>query len=433
MKLGDDKFLIKGLGGKKKLSGSISVGGAKNASLKLFAASLLVPGSVLFENVPDIEDIHQMTELLKDLGAEAERTGPNSYHINSAKVRGGNINKDIAKRFRASIVLVGPLLARFGKVSLPHPGGDMIGARPIDFFIEAFKKMGASIILKNDEYIFSASKKLRGTTIFFPFQSVTATEAVMIAATLASGETVIKNAAMEPEVLDLIQFLSACGASIKGGGTPTITIEGRAKLHPPDEVYEVMPDRLEAGSFVILGALAASNLEIKNCEPRHLESLFELLKRSGVALTVKKNSIIVKNHTAKLKKAFKAVDVRTHEYPGFPTDLQAPMAVFLTQAFGNSVIHENIFDGRLNYTESLGSMGANIRVWSPHRAEVKGPTPLHGKTLEGPDIRAGLSYLLAAIIAKGDSTISNVRHIDRGYEKIEKRLRGIGVNIERVR
>jgi len=434
MKPNQERFLIKGLKGKKTLKGKITVGGAKNAALKLFAAALLPKGEVIFENVPDIEDIRRMAELIVELGGEVERLAPNTYRIDGREIKNGAINPELAKRFRASVVLIGPLLARFGKVELPQPGGDVLGkSRPIDFFINAFGRMGAKVIEKDDGYIFSAPKKLKGAKIFFPFQTVTGTEAALMAATLAEGTTTIKNAAMEPEIADLANFLNLCGASVSGAGTPTIIVEGKKKLTPPLKPYRIMPDRLEAGSFLILGALAADELEIAGCVPEHIESLFELLSRSGVKFTVKKDSIIIKNNGATPNSKFKAVNIRTHEYPGFPTDLQAPMTVFLSQVSGESSVQETIFDGRLNYTEDLVRMGADIKVWNPHRVAVVGPSTLHGRELESPDIRAGLAYLWAAIIAEGESIINNVHHIDRGYERIEKRLRNIGVRIDRVR
>ncbi len=428
-----ERFLIRGLSGEKKLAGVIPVGGAKNASLKLFAAALLVPGEVIFENVPDIEDIRQMADLIVALGGKAERLGPNKYSIDGRGVRDGSIDATIAKKFRASVVLLGPLLARFGSVRLPHPGGDVISkSRPIDFFIHAFQKMGATVHDQIDQYFFDAKKGLSGGSIFFHFQSVTATEAVLMAATVADGITTIKNAALEPEILDLAQFLTACGARIDGAGTSTISVEGVPSLHQPAHPYCVMPDRLEAGSFLILGALSASELKITNCIPAHLESLFELLERSGVHFSHSQNEIVVSN-TPNKRKAFQAVSVRTHEYPGFPTDLQAPMTVFLTQTEGESDVQETIFDGRLAYTEDLKRMGANIETVNPHKVVVHGPTKLIGRTLESPDIRAGLAFLFAGIVAEGESILNNVHHVDRGYERIEKRLRAIGVEIERVR
>lgn len=428
-----EKFLIRGLNGKKKLEGSIPVGGAKNAAIKLFAATLLYKSPVTLGNVPDIEDTRRITDILADLGAVTERLDRRLYRIDTSEVSGGTVNPEMARRIRASIVLTGPLLARFGEVILPHPGGDVIGARPIDFFLAGFEKMGATIEEKNDRYRIATrgKKKLRGTEIFFPMPSVTGTETFMMAGVLAQGKTLIKNAAMEPEIVELANFLIEGGARIEGAGTPVVTIEGGELLSSKKE-WRVMPDRIEAGSFLFLGALATKNLEITNCIPEHLESVIHLLRQSGVSVETTKNSIRLKNNTER-SSLWKGVNIKTHEYPGFPTDLQAPAVVYLTQVKGESLVFETIWDGRLNFTSDLVAMGADIKIWDAHRALVKGPTPLRGRELEGPDIRAGLAFLIAGLIASGESLVNNVYHIDRGYEAIEKRLAPLGANIMRVR
>ena len=326
-------------------------------------------------------------------------------------------------------MLTGPVLGRFGKVSFPHPGGCVIGERPIDIFLEGFKKMGASVRVRGDSYIVETKGGLKAANIFLKNQSVTATETFMMAAVLARGETVIKNAALEPEVEDLANFLISGGAKISGIGTTTIKIKGGKVLSARGKIHTVLPDRIEAGSFLILGALAARSLEIKKCNPLHIESLIEMLRACGVAMSIGKTSIKV--YGAKTKQ-IKAVNIKTHEYPGFPTDIQAPMTVLLTQAFGESLVFETIFEGRLNYTESLSGMGANIKIMDPHRIIINGPTKLHCKVLESPDLRAGLAFVIAAIVAKGSSVIHNVYNIDRGYERVEECLRDIGVDIMRV-
>jgi len=429
-----EKFLIKGLGGGKKLKGTIAVGGAKNAALPLMASSILFKKQVAFENIPDIEDIKRMGELLELLGVEVERTAPHSYTLNASKITSGDLDKEIAKRMRASVLLTGPLLARRGSVSFPHPGGCVIGERPIDLFLEGFKKMGAVVEEKGERYHISLKpkKKLKGTEIFFRVQSPTATETFIMAGLLAEGRTVLKNCALEPEVKDLADFLISCGADIKGAGTTTIEINGGKELAPPSKPYAVIPDRIEAGSFLILGALCAETLEITNCEPSHLESITALLRLAGVKISIGKNKITVSSNKKTKNNGFRSVSVKTHEYPGFPTDFQAPMSVFLTQASGESLIFETIFEGRLSYAEDLTRMGANLTVWDAHRMMIKGPTPLKGRELEAPDIRAGLAYLIAAAVAKGESVINNVYYIDRGYEAIEKRLRPLGLEIERM-
>jgi UDP-N-acetylglucosamine 1-carboxyvinyltransferase len=338
--------------------------------------------------------------------------------------------EELTKKFRASVVLTGPLLARFGRVSLPHPGGCLIGARPIDLFLEAYKKMGARVIERHGSYDIRAPKGLHGAEIFMRNQSVTGTQTIMLAALLAKGKTVIKNAAMEPEIPHLVAFLNKCGAKISGAGTPTITVTGGRVLLASGNTYKTPPDRIETGSFLILGVLAAKDLTITDCQPQDLEVIIETLRLiSSSKITTTKDTINIKN---KNKPVINPISIKTHEYPGFPTDLQAPMAVLLTQAKGESLIFETIFEGRLGYAEELSRMGAKISLWDPHRLMVFGPHLLSGKKLTSPDIRAGLALLLAAIIAKGESVIHNVYYIDRGYEAIEKRLLSIGVPIKRI-
>ena len=423
-----DTFVIKGLGGKKKLRGTVAITGAKNAALKALAATVLFRDTVTLKNIPEIDDVRQITELLINMGAKIEHLKTSEYKVFIPQNFSTELSSSIARRLRASVVVTGPILARFGKVSFPSPGGCLIGARPIDLFIEGFKKMGAKVTLKNKSYSVVAPQGLCGTEFFLKNQSVTVTETFVLAGVLARGVTTIKNAAMEPEIIDLADFLNKCGAKISGAGTPTITIIGGTLLSAKKHIYQTMPDRVDAGSFLILGALTAKELRITNCNPAHLESPIETLISAGVSIKLKKNEIIVRA-PAKIK----PINIKTHEYPGFPTDLQAPMTVFLTQAEGDSMVFETIFEGRLNYTEALTGMGARFVVMDPHRALVQGKTDLRGKKLMSPDLRAGLAFVVAAIVAKGESVIHNVNTtIDRGYEDIENRLKSIGVDIERV-
>jgi len=426
-----DKFLIKGLDGKRPLTGSVVVGGAKNAALKLMAATVLFEDEVTLKNVPYIEDVKRMSDLLKNMGVDVVSKDKHSYIFKTPSKCDTKLSTDISKKLRASIALIGPVLSRFGSVSFPHPGGCVIGARPIDLYLDGFKSMGATVSAKDENYVIEASEgKLNGATIFLRNQSVTATETFMMAGVLANGETVIKNASLEPEVKDLANFLVSSGADIKGIGTTTLVVNGGELLSYRGKEHTVLPDRIEAGSFIILAALAASELEVKECNPLHLESLIETLRMSGVKMDVGKSSIKVFGETPVAE--LKSVSIKTHEYPGFPTDLQAPMTVFLTQVNGESMVFETIFEGRLYYTESLSAMGAKITTMDPHRIIVNGPSSLHGKVLESPDLRAGLAFIIAAIVASGDSVIHNVYNIDRGYEDVEGRLRAIGVDITRV-
>jgi len=422
-------FVIRGLGGERNINGAVRVTGAKNAALKAIAATVLFRDTVTLTNIPEINDTLRMFDLLKDMGAAVTNTKNGTYTVLIPRGFATELSAGIAKRMRASVVLTGPILARYGKVSFPHPGGCVIGARPLDLFVDGFEKMGAQVVIKESSYEVEAKGGLRGAEFFLKNQSVTVTETFMMAGVLAKGTTIIKNAAMEPEIADLAEFLNKCGAKISGAGTPTINIKGGKLLTGKGHLYKTMPDRIEAGSFLVLGALAARELHITNCNPLHLESPIEMLRSAGVAIETKKNEIIVRAPAH-----LKAVDIKTHEYPGFPTDLQAPMTVLLTQAEGESKVFETIFEGRLNYTESLAAMGASITMMDPHRVLVRGKSELRGRKLTSPDLRAGLAFVIAAIVAKGESVIHNVdTTIDRGYEDIENRLRAIGVDIERAK
>jgi len=427
--ISQDILRINGHERKRSLSGKIQVSGAKNAALKVMAASILFDDTVTLKNIPDIEDVKRMAELLEDLGGKAIARDKNSYEITTNKKSETKLNQKISSRMRSSILLIGPLLARFGTASFPHPGGCVIGERPIDMFLEGFEKMGAKVSHSNNHYEISSGGKLHGAEIFFREQSVTGTETFIMAGVLAEGKTVIKNAAREPEVESLTEFLNECGADISGVGTSTIRIEGGDLLSSNGRAYTTIPDRIEAGSFIVLGALLGKDLTIEDCYPTHLEALTHALQSAGVVLDIGKDYVRIKGDDQ--PKEFNAVNIKTHEYPGFPTDLQAPMTVFLTQAHGESLVFETIFEGRLSYTESLERMGADIVSMDPHRILVRGPADLHGKSLESPDLRAGLAFILAALIAKGESVIHNVYYIDRGYEDLESRLRKIGADIKR--
>lgn len=421
----NQKFLIGGLAGRKNLSGKVSIKGAKNAALKAFAASLLFDDGIQINNVPIIEDISRMAELLEHLGVDVEQISERSFNLRTPSEINTDLSDDIAKQFRSSIVLIGPILAREGKVSFPHPGGCVIGERPIDIFLDSFENMGAKVKMDNGKYIISA-KKLYGAEIIFRIPSVTATETIMMAAALALGRTVLHNAACEPEIEALAEFLNAGGADIKGAGTHTIVVNGVEFLHPK-EPYETPADRIEAGSFAVLASICAKDVEITDCYPDHLKVLLAALKNTGAEIISKENSIRIR-----APKQLKAINVKTHEYPGIPTDLQSPLAVLLTQAEGRSFIFETVFEGRLNYLNELVRMGADITICDPHRAFISGPTALRGREMESPDLRAGLAFIIAGLIANGQSIIHNVYNIDRGYERIEERLKEIGADIKRI-
>lgn len=431
MQQNKDYFVIEGFGGARKLKGKISINGAKNAVLPAMASSIVFKTPFNIKNVPQIEDVKRMSELLKGLKSKVSHKGKRGLTIDTSKANKTVLDKDISKRLRASIILIGPMLSRFGEASFPHPGGCVLGARPIDLFVDGFKKMGASFEEKDGYYhLKTKTGKLHGGEIIFKLQSVTATETFLLAGILAEGKTILHNVALEPEVISLARMLVQFGAKIDGIGTTTLIIEGGEMLSAGEnDFYEVIPDRIEAGSLMILGAMASNNLTIENCNPEHLSLPINILRESGANIETGPNFVKIKSDK---KLEVDTMDLRTHEYPGFPTDLQAPITVFMTQVCKEGTIFETIFEGRLNYVNDLIRMGADIKMWDAHHISVKGPTLLKGREVEGPDIRAGIAFIMAAIVAEGQSIIHNAYFIDRGYESIEKRLRKIGVKIKRV-
>lgn len=419
------KFIIKG---GKLLKGELSVSGSKNSALKIFAASLLFKNPVHIKNTPLIEDILRMKELLSAIGARISNSGNKIFAVDPPDAANTDLDKEITQSLRASVVLLGPMLARYGKVSMPHPGGCVIGKRPINFFIDGLKAMGARVSESDDRYFFSA-KKLKSADFAFLTPSVTATETLMMASILAEGRVILRNCACEPEIVSLAEFLNDSGAKIKGAGTHTIMVDGlgpKARLEAKSP-FEVIPDRIEAGSFLILGALAGKKIKIKNCEPLHLLSLIAHLESTGVKIEKGPDWLSVSR-----PRKFSAVDIKTCEYPGFATDLQAPFTVLLTQAEGKSQVFETIFDGRLEYASDLVRMGANITLCDPHRIIVLGPAVLSGREVESPDLRAGLAFIIAGLIAKGETIVHNIYNIDRGYESIETKLATLGADIKRA-
>ncbi len=418
------KFIIEG---EQPLSGEIEVSGAKNAALKIFPVALLTRGVIRISNLPEIEDVYRAQEILLALGGQVKKIRKGKIEISLKNLSSFSLPPDLVSKFRASIMFVGPLLALTGEVKFPHPGGCVIGAgrRPIDMFLEGFKKMGAKVEIFGDYYRLTA-KKLKGANIFFPKITVSGTESLMITACLAEGITILKNCALEPEIVALADYLNSVGAKIEGAGTSTIKIKGVKRLRGGE--YKIIPDRIEAGTFAILAAASnTGEILIKNCYPEHLEALLCLFDRIGVNYLLDKKSIKI----LPTKKLF-ACDMTTHEYPGFPTDLQPAYTVLMTQAHGSSLIHETIYDRRLLFTDLLTQMGANIVMADPHRIVINGPTKLYGRQLISPDLRAGMALLIAGLIAKGKTEIDNIYQIDRGYEKIDERLNKIGAKIKRV-
>jgi UDP-N-acetylglucosamine 1-carboxyvinyltransferase len=412
-------FVVKG---GKKLKGEIEVKGAKNAALKAFAAALLFDKPITIKNVPEVEDIKRISEIIEKGGGKVKRVRHGEYKV-WGSVKEPLLDPELAAQIRASIVLTGPMLAKLGRVKFPHPGGCVIGKRPIDVFLDGFRALGAKIKIGKDSYDISA-RKLKGAKYVFKQVSVTGTETMMLAAVLAQGKTILKNTACEPEITSLAEFLNQCGAKIVGAGTPEIEIEGVKKLRAG--TYTTIPDRIETGTFAILAAATGSKIRIKKADPDHLDILWAMLKDMGIGIKITKTFIEISP-----ARNLKPLDVKTHEYPGFPTDLQAPMSILLTQANGQSIVHETIYEGRLFWTEDLNRMGAHIAMCDPHRIVISGPSKLRGREIESPDIRAGMGLLTAALIAKGKTILRNIYQVDRGYEKIEERLQKIGADIKR--
>ncbi len=417
------KFIIQG---QAKLSGEIEVKGAKNAALKIIPAAILSSEKITINNLPNIEDINRAIELVEDLGANITRSN-GSLEIEISEIKKNELNPKFANKFRTSIMFAGPILARIGEVKFPSPGGCALASgakRPIDVFLDGFKAMGAEIKIKDGFYHLKA-KKLKGCEYFFTTISVTGTEALMMTAVLAKGTTILKNCAMEPEIPALADYLNKQGAKIKGAGTPTIIIEGVNEINAGE--FNIMPDRLETGTFAIMAAATKSKIKITKCNPEHIEILLNIFERIGVKF--EKGDDWLQMYPSDNITSY---NIKTHEYPGLATDLQSPFTVLMTQADGYSLIHETIYDRRLLYVDMLMQMGADIIMCDPHRVIVNGQTPLMGRRLISPDIRAGIAMIIAALIAEGQTEIDNIYQIDRGYEDIDGRLRAIGADIKRI-
>jgi UDP-N-acetylglucosamine 1-carboxyvinyltransferase len=425
-----DSFVIEG---GHPLAGEIVVAGNKNAALPLLAATLLTNEPVTLENVPEIRDVATMQRALADLGAHISTEERGRLRIQTLDVHKTSPDAAICQEMRASFVLAGPLLARAGRADLSLPGGDKIGRRPLDTHIEAFRALGAEVEVKPDRYRMSAPRGLRGCDMFLSEMSVMATENALMAATLARGTTILRNAASEPHVQDLCRLLVAMGARIDGIGSQTLTIEGVDRLHGAS--FKVGPDYLEVGSFIALAALTGSELTIRGARPEEHRVTSVAYDKLGVHWEVRGDDIFVPKHEALVaREGLHGAVTRIHDapWPGFPADLTSIALVLATQVQGTCLIHEWMYESRLYWVDRLISMGARVIVCDPHRAIVTGPAKLYGQTVSSPDIRAGMALLLAALVAEGRSVIQNAQQIDRGYERIDTRLRAIGAQIERV-
>jgi len=426
-----DSFVIEG---GKPLAGEISVAGNKNAALPMLAATLLTAEPVTLEHVPEIRDVVTMQRALNDLGAEITQLGNGSLRLQTKELIKTTPSFEISQLMRASFVLAGPLLARAGRAELSMPGGDKIGRRPLDTHIEAFQALGAEVDVRPDRYSMRAPKGLIGADIFLSEMSVMATENALMAATLARGTTVLRNAASEPHIQDLCRLLIAMGARIDGVGSHTLTIEGVDSLHGAK--MRVGPDYLEVGSFIALAALGGGEVLIRGARPEEHRMTAVAYEKLGVRWETRGDDIFVPRHEKLVsREGLHGAIPRIHDapWPGFPADLTSIALVLATQAHGTILIHEWMYESRLYWVDRLISMGARVVVCDPHRALVSGPSKLYGQTVSSPDIRAGMALLLAALVAEGRSVIHNAQQIDRGYEKIDERLRGLGAHIERVK
>lgn len=414
-----DKLIIQG---GKPLTGEVEVSGAKNAALPILAASLLSPGNHTVKRVPSLRDVRTMGRLLSHMGASFV------HHEGTARIGSSSITNHVApyelvKTMRASVLVLGPLVSRFGTARVSLPGGCAIGARPINLHIAGLEKMGAQVALEGG-YVIAKAKRLRGTTICFDMPTVTGTENIMMAACLAKGTTIIENAAREPEIGDLARCLTSMGARIRGAGDSVIEIEGVTDLRPIDS-YAVIPDRIEAGTFMTIAGITLGDIVLKGCRQEHLDALVMKLTDAGLSITQGRQGLRVRGTRRPL-----ARDIKTMPYPGFPTDMQAQFMAFMAIAQGTSVIKESIFENRYMHVAELRRMGANISI-EGSTATVKGRDGLKGAPVMATDLRASASLVVAALCAKGETTIHRIYHLDRGYEKIDDKLRKLGAEIRR--
>ena len=413
--------------GGQPLRGEVAISGSKNAALKLLAAATLTGERCRFTNVPEIADVHVMVDVLRDLGVVVDHPAPNTYEVSAGDVDWLFVPLEAAAKMRASFILLGPLLARFGRVIISNPGGDRIGRRPVNLHVDAMRALGATIDYRNGYYFAQAPGRLRGGSVSFPHVTVMGTENAILAATLADGHTTIRPAALEPEVDDLIRFLAAMGAEVERTAPDTIEVEGRRRLRGAS--HHVIADRIEAGTFVVAAAVTGGNVTLSGAPCADLGTFLDTLERIGVGVTRTDDRIEVRGEG---RGDYVATDIATAPFPGLATDLQPPTSVLLTQARGTSRVHETIFEDRLEWLADLRTMGASVDIDDGHHASITGPAHLRGAELEMGDLRAGASFILAALAAEGASIIGGVHHVRRGYEGIERKLLDLGARIEKV-
>ena len=410
--------------GQRKLKGSVRISGAKNAVLPILVSSLLTKQKLVIGNVPHLQDVTTTISLLSEMGAESTINDKMEVEICTKSVNKFIAPYEMVKTMRASILVLGPLLANYGEAKVSLPGGCAIGSRPVNLHIDGLKAMGAKIEVENG-YIFASSKKLKGAEINLPIPSVTGTENLMMAATLAKGKTIINNSAKEPEVVDLASCLRKMGAKISGDGSSRIEIEGVNKLKGCE--YKVLPDRIETGTYLVAAAITDGEVELKNTKPETLLNIINKLKLSGVNIETKKNSILIKKTSKKLK----GINIETLPYPEFPTDMQAQLVSYNSIADGSSQVIESVFENRFMHVQELVRMGANIKI-NGNVALIEGVKELNGAEVMATDLRASASLILAGLVAKGETVVDRIYHIDRGYECIEEKLGQLGADIRRV-
>jgi len=408
--------------GGKRLTGEVTISGAKNAALPILCAALLAEGVSTFDNVPALKDVSTMGQLLTRLGAKTEGSD-GTLTVDATSLTGDEAPYDLVKTMRASVLVLGPLVARHGKAKVSLPGGCAIGARPINLHLMGLEKMGAKVEIEHG-YVVATAKRLKGAKIYLDIPTVTGTENLMMAASLAEGMTIIENAACEPEITDLANCINAMGGRVVGAGTDRVRIEGVKKLSPAK--YSVMPDRIETGTYLIAGAITEGDVTVKKCCPEHSEALLQKLKETGMDIERGADWLRIRAY-----KRPKSVDVKTLPYPGFPTDMQAQFMALMCVSEGLSVINETVFENRFMHIAELRRMGADIKVQG-NMAVVAGVKHLLGAPVMATDLRASASLILAGLAAKGTTELSRVYHIDRGYEKVEEKLIGIGARIKRV-
>lgn len=411
------------------LHGEVEISGAKNAVLILMAATLLTSDNVVIDGVPDLADVFVMKEMLKSFGAEIIEEKVGTINVKATEITTIEGNPEHVKKMRASTMAMGPLLARCGKVVMPLPGGCSIGKRPIDLHLKGFKALGATVTMdeENELVIIEAGEEgLVGEAIYLDFPSVGATENILMAATLAKNTTIIENAAKEPEIVDLANLLNKMGAKIKGAGTDTIRITGVERLS--GAIHTVIPDRIETGTFMLAAAITRGNILVKNAIPGHVRPIIAKLKECGVHVEVLDEGI----HVDATEGEFAATDIKTLPYPGFPTDIQSPFMAFLTTVDGISHVKETVFENRFMHVVELNRMGADIQQTSPREAEVHGGKPLHGAKVRATDLRAGAAMVLAGLAASGTTEVSEIYHIERGYEKFVQKFKALGADLMRV-